>query len=165
MPIYRLPPEILVVFKERMRSPDLEESRDDVTQENGQKIGGPPGRGGRPPNAASFVNHIFQYAHSSFLAFGGLALPPNGILASASALRGTGINSGTESKIPARRCRELFHREETKGAKKVIKSIFPSRLARLRQTLLKKWFFLLVGRSPPRRTKTEDSFPKTFAYL
>ena len=40
--------------------------------ENGQKIGGPPGRAGRAPNAASFVSHIFQYAPSSFLAFGAL---------------------------------------------------------------------------------------------
>jgi hypothetical protein len=39
--------------------------------------------------------------------------------------RGTGINSGTESKIPARRRRELFHHEEMKGTKKDIKFIFP----------------------------------------
>jgi hypothetical protein len=36
----------------------------------------------------------------------------------------------------------FFHHEEMKGTKKAIKSIFPSLLARLRQTLLKKWFFL-----------------------
>ncbi len=37
---------------------------------------------------------------------------------------------------------EIFHHEETKDTKKVIKFIFPSLLARLRETLLKKWFFL-----------------------
>jgi len=36
----------------------------------------------------------------------------------------------------------FFHHEGMKGAKKVIKYIFPSLLARLRQTLLKKRFFL-----------------------
>jgi hypothetical protein len=38
---------------------------------------------------------------------------------------GIGINSTTESKIPARRRRELYHHEEMKGTKKVIKFIFP----------------------------------------
>jgi hypothetical protein len=39
----------------------------------------------------------------------------------------------------------FFHHKETKGTKKGIKVIFPLRvLLGQRQTLLKKWFFLLV---------------------
>ena len=62
--------------------------------ENGQKIGGPSGRAGRVPNAASFVSHIFQYAPSSFLAFGSLPTRQNGILANPVSLSGLVRNFG-----------------------------------------------------------------------